>query len=212
MAKIIGNTTTTPMAIPDWNQTDPTKADYIKNKPTTIEMSNIEIIEVPVPVKIMNSYEYTPESLTALKNTCDAIEVARAAGKTIILVHTSLHSGVAKYRMNYTYRTPRNQKTYCFFGYDPYYYDYYKNTAEDWSSFDGITYIEYDYINNAIVNYSTSQSIGGDGSDMESLEDYDSRYYGLPNYQGVAKACYLVLEEAKAYTDEKLMIDSEVVL
>lgn len=33
MAKIIGNTTTTPMAIPDWNQSDSTKADYIKNKP-----------------------------------------------------------------------------------------------------------------------------------------------------------------------------------
>ena len=34
MAKIIGNTTATPMAIPDWNQTDEKKADYIKNKPT----------------------------------------------------------------------------------------------------------------------------------------------------------------------------------
>ena len=33
MAKIIGNTTTTPMARPDWAQTDITKADYIKNKP-----------------------------------------------------------------------------------------------------------------------------------------------------------------------------------
>lgn len=33
MAKIIGNTTTTPYPRPDWNQTDPTKADYIKNKP-----------------------------------------------------------------------------------------------------------------------------------------------------------------------------------
>ena len=31
--KIIGNTTATPMTIPDWNQTDPKKADYIKNKP-----------------------------------------------------------------------------------------------------------------------------------------------------------------------------------
>ena len=30
---IIGNPTTTPMAIPDWNQTGTTKADYIKNKP-----------------------------------------------------------------------------------------------------------------------------------------------------------------------------------
>lgn len=33
MPKIIGNTTATPMAVPDWNQNDPTKADYIKNKP-----------------------------------------------------------------------------------------------------------------------------------------------------------------------------------
>lgn len=34
MAKIIGNTTATPNPCPDWNQTDKTKADYIKNKPT----------------------------------------------------------------------------------------------------------------------------------------------------------------------------------
>ena len=34
MAKIIGNPTVTPMAVPDWNQNDSTKADYIKNKPT----------------------------------------------------------------------------------------------------------------------------------------------------------------------------------
>ena len=33
MAKIIGNTTATPNPRPDWNQSDETKADYIKNKP-----------------------------------------------------------------------------------------------------------------------------------------------------------------------------------
>ncbi len=33
MSKIIGNTTATPMAIPDWEQTNPRMADYIKNKP-----------------------------------------------------------------------------------------------------------------------------------------------------------------------------------
>ena len=33
MAKIIGNTTATPVAIPDWQQVDEKKADYIKNKP-----------------------------------------------------------------------------------------------------------------------------------------------------------------------------------
>ena len=31
--EIIGNTTATPNPRPDWNQTDETKADYIKNKP-----------------------------------------------------------------------------------------------------------------------------------------------------------------------------------
>lgn len=34
MAIIIGNTTATPYLRPDWNQTNETKADYIKNKPT----------------------------------------------------------------------------------------------------------------------------------------------------------------------------------
>lgn len=34
MAKIIGNTTATPNPKPDWAQTDPAKADFIKNKPT----------------------------------------------------------------------------------------------------------------------------------------------------------------------------------
>jgi hypothetical protein len=33
MTRIIGNTTATPNPRPDWNQTDSTKADFIKNKP-----------------------------------------------------------------------------------------------------------------------------------------------------------------------------------
>ena len=33
MDKIIGNTTATPMVVPDLAQTDPKKADFIKNKP-----------------------------------------------------------------------------------------------------------------------------------------------------------------------------------
>lgn len=42
MAKIIGNTTTTPMARPDWNQTDETKADYIKNKPEILTETDVQ--------------------------------------------------------------------------------------------------------------------------------------------------------------------------
>ena len=33
MDRIMGNPTATPMKVPDWNQNDPKKADYIKNKP-----------------------------------------------------------------------------------------------------------------------------------------------------------------------------------
>ena len=44
MSKIIGNTTTTPMAIPDWNQTDATKADYIKNKPEILTETDVKQI------------------------------------------------------------------------------------------------------------------------------------------------------------------------
>ena len=40
MSKIIGNTTATPNPRPDWNQTDETKADYIKNKPDLAGFSN----------------------------------------------------------------------------------------------------------------------------------------------------------------------------
>lgn len=42
MAKIIGNTTATPNPRPDWNQTDSTKADYIKNKPTILTEEHIK--------------------------------------------------------------------------------------------------------------------------------------------------------------------------
>ena len=50
MAKIIGNTTATPMAIPDWNQTDEKKADYIKNKPNVVTEAvfNEEINKRPI--------------------------------------------------------------------------------------------------------------------------------------------------------------------
>ena len=41
MAKIIGNTTATPNPKPDWAQTDETKADYIKNKPTLLTEENV---------------------------------------------------------------------------------------------------------------------------------------------------------------------------
>lgn len=41
MSKIIGNTTATPNPRPDWAQTDETKADYIKNKPTILTEDDV---------------------------------------------------------------------------------------------------------------------------------------------------------------------------
>ena len=38
MSKVIGNTTATPMTVPDWSQDNPNRADYIKNKPSNDEM------------------------------------------------------------------------------------------------------------------------------------------------------------------------------
>ena len=46
MAKIIGNTTATPNPKPDWNQTDETRADYIKNKPAILTETDVfELID-----------------------------------------------------------------------------------------------------------------------------------------------------------------------
>lgn len=44
MKEIIGSTTATPNPCPDWNQTDSTKANYIKNKPTVL--TEEEIVEI----------------------------------------------------------------------------------------------------------------------------------------------------------------------
>lgn len=46
MAKIIGNAIATPNPRPDWNQTDETKADYIKNKPIYQNINQVEVSEI----------------------------------------------------------------------------------------------------------------------------------------------------------------------
>lgn len=39
--KIVGNPTVTPMAVPDWKQTDSSKADFIKNKPKILSEDDV---------------------------------------------------------------------------------------------------------------------------------------------------------------------------
>ena len=59
MAKIIGNTTTTPMAIPDWNQKDEMKADYIKNKPALPD----DIADLTATITELNYMKGTTDSV-----------------------------------------------------------------------------------------------------------------------------------------------------
>ncbi len=49
MREIIGNTTSTPMRVPDWNQTDETKSDFIKNKPNIEVQVDEKVSERAVP-------------------------------------------------------------------------------------------------------------------------------------------------------------------
>lgn len=46
MSKIIGNTTVTPVMPADWEQTDETKVDFIKNKPTKLSQFENDLGDV----------------------------------------------------------------------------------------------------------------------------------------------------------------------
>ena len=50
--EIIGNTTATPNPRPDWNQTDPSKADYIKNKPQLVTPADVTSLQANIDKKI----------------------------------------------------------------------------------------------------------------------------------------------------------------
>ena len=67
MAKIIGNTTATPMAIPDWNQTDKNKADYIKNKPSLEGLATEDYVDTKI-AEMVNSAPETLDTLNELAN------------------------------------------------------------------------------------------------------------------------------------------------
>ena len=82
MAKIIGTPIATPLPKPDWNQTDSTKGDYIKNKPKIISgKAQLELVagtisssngkENPagndsneVPVRMRSDFLAIPETST----------------------------------------------------------------------------------------------------------------------------------------------------
>jgi hypothetical protein len=54
MSKIIGNPVGTTLPKPDWKQNDPTKGDYIKNKPDVDALQNL-VGDTPVSTQITNA-------------------------------------------------------------------------------------------------------------------------------------------------------------
>ena len=78
MAKIIGNTTMTPVPRSDWNQVDETKADFILNKPdvalATHTHSDYET-KVDADKKFADANQYTDEKIALLlNNSSEAVD------------------------------------------------------------------------------------------------------------------------------------------
>lgn len=87
MSKIIGNTTATPNPRPDWAQSDSTKADYIKNKPTLIGVST------PENGEIFNDYENNK----AIADYSSASGVNTLAGCKAFVIDTDYYDLYPKY-------------------------------------------------------------------------------------------------------------------
>ena len=70
---IMGNPITTPMKVSDWNQNDPNKSDYVKNRTHYVELADIEDItngfkatfKTPLENGMQLYYDYTANGKTA---------------------------------------------------------------------------------------------------------------------------------------------------
>ena len=83
MAKIIGNTTATPNPNPDWNQTDPTKADYIKNKPDLSNIGNGGITKNYIArIQVNESLRIDPDLTSGIYLLCKGASVEFLALKS----------------------------------------------------------------------------------------------------------------------------------
>lgn len=109
MPKIIGNPTVTPMAVPDWNQNNPLKADYIKNKPNIVDLGTFAI-------------EYDGDTGEEIKNETqgyqDAMDSATETGvykitwkesgdgRTSIIITVNCDVGYGRYKILQIMLTP----------------------------------------------------------------------------------------------------------
>ena len=73
MAKIIGGTAATSMLIPDWKQTNPGRADYIKNKPfenvdSDLDVNSTNPVQNKVVAAAIGDVETALDSIIAMQN------------------------------------------------------------------------------------------------------------------------------------------------
>ena len=102
MAKIIGGTACTPLKQSDWNQTDPNKADYIKNKPfetvdDELDVSSTNPLQNKVIHQVLNTVGNrivaAEEIATAAQETAtEAAQNANAAGHKAAMAHEKVEN------------------------------------------------------------------------------------------------------------------------
>ena len=78
MAKIIGNTTATPVPRSDWNQVDPNKADFILNKPD-VALSTHTHSDYETKADATSKLTEAKEYVDSVSSTLEAAQAANAA-------------------------------------------------------------------------------------------------------------------------------------
>lgn len=104
MAKIIGGTTSTPMRIPDWNQTNPNRSDCIKNKPDVANALKGNAKAAAVVIDDISPIAHEMSVKVSSKNLLDE----RNGAGDIVFYNAS---GVAQYKVGYMFPLPTGTYT-----------------------------------------------------------------------------------------------------
>ena len=81
MSKIIGNTTTTPVPRSNWEQTDKTKADFIRNKPTLGTISEKDAVsKTDLTTDVQSSLEQIDTKANVVTLSTEEYEALETSG------------------------------------------------------------------------------------------------------------------------------------
>lgn len=107
--KITGNTVGTTMPRSDWNQTDPSKADYIKNKPTLGAISTKDTIEkTDLSSDVQTTLDKAETAATQIGNKVDKVDGKGLSTNDYTTDEKNKLSGVEVGANNYSLPTATN--------------------------------------------------------------------------------------------------------